>query len=88
MANPHPTPTPYMHNYNTIQNFVDLKTGLNQYQAINQVFVWSHNAAPLLRLKPATPRARQLVTTLLNIINLELSHTMQKCVLGISWPTR
>ena len=57
MANPSPTPTPYPHTYNyyTIQNFVDLKIGLNQYQAINQVFVWGHNAAPLLRLEPATP---------------------------------
>ena len=41
MANPSPTPTPHMHNYNTFQNFVDLKIGLNQYQAINQVFVCS-----------------------------------------------
>ena len=68
MANPSPTPTP--HNYNTIQNFVYLKIGLKQYQAINQVFAWSHNTAPLLRLKPATTQARQLVTALLNIINL------------------
>ena len=88
MANPSQTPTPHTHNYNTIQNFVDLKIGLNQYQAINQVFVGSNNTAPLLRLKSATPRARQLVTALLNIINLELSHTMRKCVLGISRPTR
>ena len=36
---PPPTPTPLTHNYNTIQNFVDLKIGLNQYLAINQVFV-------------------------------------------------
>ena len=85
---PTPTPTPYTHNYNTVQNYVDLKIGLNQYQAINQVFVWSNNAAPLLRLEPATPPARKLVTALLNIINLELSHTMRKCVLGISRPTR
>ena len=87
-ANPSPTPTPHKHNYNTIQNFVDLKIGLNQYQAINQVFVLSHNAAPLLRLEPTTPQARQLVTVLLNIINLELSHTIRKCVLGVSRPTR
>ena len=52
---PPPPTTPHMHNYNTIQNFVDLKIRLNQYQAINQVFVWSHNAAPLLRLEPANP---------------------------------
>ena len=70
MANPSPTPTPHTHNYNTIQNFVDLEIRLNQYQAINQVFVWSHNAAPLLRLEPATTPARQLVTALLNIINM------------------
>ena len=61
-----PLPHPHTHNYNTIQNFVDLKIGLNQYQAINKVFVGSQNAAPLLRLEPATPRARQLVTALLN----------------------
>ena len=67
MANP--SPTPHAFNYNTIQNLVDLKIGLNQYQAINQVFVGSHNAAPLLRLEPTTPRARHLVTRLLNIIN-------------------
>ena len=67
MANSSPTPTPHMHYYNTIQNFVYLKIGLKQYQAINQVFVWSHNAT--LRLKPATTQARQLVTPLLNIIN-------------------
>ena len=77
---PPPIP-PHTHNYNTIRNFVDLKIGLNQYQAINQVFVWSQDAAPLLRLELAIPRARQIVTTLLNIINLELSHTMRKCVL-------
>ena len=47
-----PPPTPHTHNYNTIQNFVVIKIGLNQYQAINQVFVWSHNAAPLLRPNP------------------------------------
>ena len=91
MANsspPLPTPTPHTHNYNTIQNFVDLKIGLNRYQAINKVFVWNHNAAPLLRLEPATPQARQLVTALLNMIYLELSHTMLKSVLGISRPTR
>ena len=62
-----PHPTPHTHNYNNIPNFVDLKIGLNQYQAINRVFVWSHNSAPLLRLNPATPRARKLVTALLNI---------------------
>ena len=39
MAKPSPAPTPHTHNYNTIQNFVDLKIGLNQYQEINQVFV-------------------------------------------------
>ena len=39
MANPSPTPTPHTHNYYTIQNFVDLKIELNQYKAINQVFV-------------------------------------------------
>ena len=41
MANPSPSPipTPHTHNYNTIQNLIDLKIGLNQYQAINQVFV-------------------------------------------------
>ena len=80
--------TPHTHNYNIIQNFVDLKIWLNQYQAINQVFVWSHNAAPLLRFEPTTPRAHKLVTPLLIIINLELSHTMRKCVLGISRSTR
>ena len=30
-------PTLHMHNYNTIQNFVDLKIGLNLYQAINDL---------------------------------------------------